>query len=458
MRWMLCVICLWFINFVHSQVTREDSLIVSKFYEFALSDSTAYRQLAFLCKKIGGRVTGSPQLAAAIEYTYQIMMQMPFDTVIKQPVEVITWRRGPREEGIIHSPRLGSHTMHVCALGGSVATPSTGIFAPVVRVQDIDELNKLADKQVVGKIVYFAKSFNPIYLNPYAAYGETARNRVHGAAAASQKGAAAVIVRSLTQRIDTFPHTGVVKYGDAKPIPAFAISTADAVCLDSWLKMDPDLNIYLYGNCESGLNVIQHNVIGVWKGYEYPAQIITLGCHLDAWDLGEGAHDDGVGCIQVIEAARLLMKAGYKPRNTLHVVMFIDEEINQSGSHVYASYEFYSGQKHYFAIESDRGGFTPYGFTFDVQDTAFFRKISRWSNYLRNYGLWKFDKGYGGVDIYPLKKFQIPLAGLFVDYHQYFDYQHSSKDLFETVHFRTMQLGSAAIAALIYFIDKYGYE
>lgn len=455
---LITIICLFINTLTISQVSTIDSIMIHKLYEYALTDSLAFNQLAYLCKKIGGRITGSPQLSAAIEYTYQIMQNMSLDTVIKQPVEVINWWRGNKEKGVIHSSVLGNYSMQVCALGGSVSTPPDGILAQIIRVYDIDELKNMSEKDVKGKIVYFAKPFNISYLNPYSAYGELARSRVHGASIASTNGAIAVIIRSLTQRIDTIPHTGVVKYNNAKPIPAFAISTKDAIVLDSWFSIDKNLKVFLYSNCNMKKNVIQHNVVGIWKGLEFPSRIITIGCHLDAWDLGEGAHDNGVGCIHVIEATRLLMKIGYKPRNSIHIVMFIDEEINQAGSHVYADYQFYENQQHYFALESDRGGFTPYGFTFDITDHAFLDKIKWWSSYLRRYGLWKFEKGGGGVDIYPLRKYKIPLAGLYVDHHMYFEYQHSSKDSFESVNFRTMQLGSAAIAALIYFIDKYGYE
>jgi hypothetical protein len=431
--------------------------MVKRIFNEALSNNESYSNLEYLCKNIGGRICGSPQAAAAVEYTYQLMKQMPFDTVFLQATKVAAWKRGKPEKGRIISPSFGQFDVNVCALGGSVGTGKSGVLANVIEVADIEELNKLKTADVKGKIVFFNKPFNPTYFYTFQSYGEVAGNRFHGPKTASEMGASAVIVRSLTHLSDTITHTGITKYLDVKnPIPSFAISTIDADKLSELLKSDASLKVYLESDCQVLEDMNSFNVIGEIKGSTYPDRIISVGGHIDAWDNGEGAHDDGVGSMQSIEVARIFFKLGIKPQNTLRVVIFMDEEMNQRGAKTYADEIISENEKHYFAFESDRGGFSPLGFSVDA-DSSFMVKMNLWFGLLYDYGVYKIEKGYSGVDVFPLKKYNIPLAALITDSQRYFDYQHGESDKFEAVNHREMQLGSAAIASFIYFIDKLGY-
>ncbi len=440
------------------QYTAIDSALTVTFFNEALSSRIAYEQLEYLCTNIGGRICGSTEAAAAVEYTYQIMLSMPFDTVIKQETMVAAWKRGKQEDGRIISDVYGQAPARVCALGGSVGTGFPGITAQVIEVKSIDELKSMKPEQVKGKIVFFNKPFSTHHYYTFTSYGEVASMRFHGASEAADLGAAGIVVRSMTHAIDTFPHTGVMRYKDMhKAIPAFAISTYDANILSAWMKNDPSLRLYLESHCYQLPDVPSHNVIGEIRGSTHPERIITVGGHLDSWDVGHGAHDDGVGCIQSIEVARLFFALGIQPHNTIRIVMFMDEEMYQRGAATYAEETITKGEVHYFALESDRGGFTPHGFSVDA-DEQFIEAVEKWYGIMKSYGIWQLQRGYSGVDIFPLKqKYGTPLAALITDSQRYFDYQHAASDTFDKVNIREMQLGSAAMAVFVFFVDKYGY-
>jgi Zn-dependent M28 family amino/carboxypeptidase len=200
--------------------------------------------------------------------------------------------------------------------------------------------------------------------------------------------------------------------------------------------------------------VISHNVIGELKGSVYPDEIITVGGHLDTWDLGEGAHDNGAGCMQSIEVLRLFKKLGIQPKRTIRTVMFMDEEVGQRGGKEYARQAKLNNEKHYFALEADRGALVPRGFGISTTDEKM-QKILEFKKYFEPYGITYFRKGGGGVDIGPLREFGTPLSSFITNEQRYFDFHHSENDTFEQVNFREFQMGSAAIAAFIYLIDKY---
>jgi len=436
---------------------KEDSVIFKQFFHSALSGYEAYNNLEYLCKKFSGRLAGTPEAAGAVDFTHSIMRNMNFDTVYSQSTIVENWRRGNAEKGEIISKHYGNKRVRVCALGKSIGTGFPGLSKNVIEIADIDELKNTLSEKIEGKIVFFNKPFSVEHYNTFISYGEVASSRYHGAFEAAIKGASAVIVRSLTHAIDTFPHTGSMEYrDDVVKIPAFAISTSDANILSGLLKKDPQLLLYLESHCHGLKESVSYNVIGEIKGSEFPDKIITVGAHLDSWDITEGAHDDGAGCIQSIEVARLFFELDIKPRHTIRIVMFMDEEMGQRGARTYSDSKRATDEEHYFALESDRGGFTPRGFSIDA-DSAFFDSIGLWKDLFKIYGMYEFDKGYSGVDISFLKKYNIPLVALSTDMQRYFDYQHSASDTFETVNHRELQLGSAAIAAFVFFIDKYGY-
>jgi len=433
---------------------QETEKTIKAFFDEALTDKTAYKNLETLCKNYKGRITGSEQAAAAVDYTFQLMQNMKLDRIEKQPVQVPCWARGEREVANIQSVKNGIKEVPVSALGMSVGTGNAGLSAKVVEVQNFEELEKLERKNIAGKIVFFNRPMDPTLINTFAAYGGAANQRTQGASEAAKYGAVGVVVRSLTTALDDSPHTGVMRYVDSIPkIPAVAISTNGADLLSASLKSDSDLKFYFRTTCETKAEVTSHNVIGEIKGSVYPDQIITIGGHLDAWETGEGAHDDGAGCMQSIEVLRIFQKLGIKPKRTIRAVMFMDEEVAQRGGKEYAKQAGLKNENHYFALEADRGAYMPKGFGISAPDDRLDKMLAL-QKYFEPFGIDDFVKGGGGVDIAPLAQYGTPLSSFIPEMQRYFDAHHSGNDTFEQVHFREFQMGSAAIASFIYLIDR----
>jgi len=299
---------------------------------------------------------------------------------------------------------------------------------------------------------------DPKFINTFQSYSGCVDQRYSGAVEAMKYGAVGVIVRSMTLRSDDYPHTGSMTYGDttvSERIPAAAISTNGADFLSTTLKLNPDIKFYFKQNCKQLEDVESFNVIGEIKGSTYPDEIMVVGGHLDSWDLGDGAHDDGAGCVQSMDALRLLKVSGYKPQRTLRVVLFMNEENGLRGGNKYAAIATSIKEKHIFALESDSGGFTPRGFSFDCSD-ANFERVLEWKNLFEPYMVHYFEKGGSGADIGPLKNDEIVLAGLRPDSQRYFDHHHAENDTFEHVNKRELELGAATMASLLYLFDKYG--
>ncbi len=432
-----------------------DKEMVKQIFETSYSDSSSYENLRYITKKIGGRVTGSPQSLAAADYCRKVMQDLGLDSVYQQDLVVPQWIRGAKEECTIKSSKFETTELKICALGTSIATDEKGLTAKVIELQSFDDLAKLGKKQIEGKIVFFNRPMNPTYENTFKAYGEVAGYRSRGASRAAYYGAVGMIVRSVTTSIDDFPHTGVMHYADTvKKVPAAAVSTKDANLLSEKLETDPNLELTYKLNCKQGDSVKSYNIIGEIKGSEFPDQIITVGGHIDSWDLGEGAHDDGAGCMHAIDVARIFKKINYKPRHTIRFVMFMDEEINQIGGRKYAELAKARNEKHIFALESDEGGAYPTGFGFDADSVAI-EKFRSWKSLFADYKITVFDKGHGGVDISFLKNLKVQMASLLPVPTHYFDYHHSGNDTFEQVDKKELQTGSAAVASLIYLVDKY---
>lgn len=295
-------------------------------------------------------------------------------------------------------------------------------------------------------------------VNTFNAYGGCVDQRGSGAKEAAQFGAVAVIVRSMNLRLDDFPHTGGTNYGDTpinKRIPAAAISTNHAELLSSLLKLDNNIEFYFKQNCKQYKDVQSYNVIGEITGSEFPKEIIVVGGHLDSWDLGDGSHDDGAGCTQSMDVVRLLKESGIKPKRTIRVVLFMNEENGLRGGRKYAEVAKQKGENHIFALESDSGGFTPRGFSFDCSD-ADFNQVLSWKHLFEPYFIHSFVQGGSGADIGPLKIENIVLAGLRPDTQRYFDHHHAANDTFEHVNKRELELGAATMTSLVYLYDKYG--
>jgi hypothetical protein len=431
---------------------QEPEKILTSVFNEALTDQTAYKNLEFLCKKAGGRLAGSPASEKAIEFTRQALIKAGADTVWLQKVPVQHWERG-LEKCTVSSPVKGKKDLKIAALGLSSGTSDKGLTSKVIEVHDFEELKSLGTAGIGGKIVFFNRPFDNTYINTFSGYGAAVNQRSSGASVASAYGAIAVIVRSVTPSLDNFPHTGVTHYADSvKQIPAVAVSTLDAEVLSQWLKADPSLTVHLVSTCRNLPDTWSYNVIGEIYGSANPDEYITVGGHLDAWDIAEGAHDDGGGCVQAIEMIRLYKKLGIKPKRSVRAVMFMNEEMGSSGGKTYAEEAKRKGEVHYAALESDRGVMSPRGFAFDA-DSVRLGKLQSLAAWFVPFNIRDFDRGGGGSDIGPLKAIGALQIGYIPDSQRYFSYHHSANDTFDKVNIRELQMGSAAIASLIYLID-----
>lgn len=428
--------------------------LAEKISRKGLTENYAYALLSRLTR-IGPRLTGSPQAAAAVELMRQEMLDLGLENVHLEPTVVGRWVRGEVEEGRLVSSLLGTIPLSICALGGSIATPEDGVQAGVLEVKSFQELQALGDK-ARGKIIFFNRPMDPTYIDTFQAYGEAAEQRVLGAVEAAKAGGVAALVRSLTFGENDFPHTGLMKYSpDAVQLPSAAISTRGANILSRSLKNDPELIVYLKTSCVTLSPVTSYNVVGEIKGTEKPDEIILLGAHLDSWDLGEGAHDDGAGCAHVIEALRLLKLTDIHPKRTVRGVLYMDEEFGGTGGRDYARSERRRGERHLAAVESDRGGFLPVGFGVGGGD-AVERKVQSWHPLLQRLGIYWIEPGGGGVDISPLAESGTVLMGMVPDSQRYFDAHHCSQDVLAAVHPRELELGAIAMAVLGFLLAQEG--
>ncbi len=433
---------------------QSDSAVVKSIYDEALSNSPVYENLRVLCKDVGNRLSGSTGAAAAVEYTRQLMMEYDFDTVFLQPVMVPWWVRGKKEIARVTDSKAGSLELDILALGNSVGTGPEGVRAQVVEVSGMEEVEELG-KELEGKIVFYNGPMDRTLTETFRAYGNAVIQRAYGASEAAKYGAKAVIVRSMTQALDDVPHTGSLRYKPNMPrIPAVAVSTEDAELLSLLLKQE-QVELYLETHCEIREDVLSYNVIGQLNGSEFPDEYIAVGGHLDSWDVGEGAHDDGSGCMQAIEALRLFKELGIQPKRTIRAVMWMNEENGLAGGREYARVAAEEGLNHIAAIESDRGGFLPIGFS-STGDSESQTKLRSWKSLFLPYGLYNFDRNGGGADIGPLAQNGTFLIGLLPDGQRYFRYHHTPADVFEAVDRRELELGAASMSALIYLIDQYG--
>jgi hypothetical protein len=450
------ILTLFFILISLSGSSQDPVKLIRSIFDEALTDKSAYANLEYLCKNTKGRINGSPAAAKAVEFTRQALISAGADSVWLQKVPVPSWERGT-ERCIVTSEVNGKTDLSIAALGLSVGTTVKGVVSEIVEVHDFEELKKLGRSKIEGKIVFFNRPADNTLINSFSGYAGAVNQRSQGASEASEYGAIAVIVRSATQSIDDFPHTGVTHYADGvTKIPAVAISTIGAELLSSWFKSDSSLKVKLISTCKNNPDTWSFNVIGEIRGSKFPNDFITVGGHLDSWDLTEGAHDDAGGCVQAIEMIRLYKNLGIRPKRTVRAVMFMNEEMSGTGGRTYAEEAKRKGEKHYAALESDRGVMSPRGFGFDA-DGIKLEKLQSLSEYFIPYNIRDFDKGGGGSDIGPLKALGALQIGYMPDTQRYFSYHHSANDTFEQVNIRELQMGSAAIASLIYLIDHLDY-
>ncbi|ADY27972.1 MULTISPECIES: M28 family peptidase [Cellulophaga] len=452
----ITVIFLLVCTTIFAQTADEKQL--RSIYDAALTDGMAYNWLDHLSNQIGGRLSGSVEAQQAVDYTKKELEKLGVDRVYLQPVMVPRWVRGLPEYANILSEDGTTTSVPICALGGSVATSALGLKANVIEVKSIKELEELGKEKIEGKIVFFNRPMNPKDIVTFTAYGGCVDQRYSGAAEAGKFGAVGVIVRSVNLRLDDYPHTGSMSYGDTpvkNRIPAAAISTNGAELLATALKLNPNTKFFFKQNCKQYDDVQSYNVIAEIKGSTYPNEIIVVGGHLDSWDLGDGSHDDGAGVVQSMDVLRLIKASGYKPKRTIRAVLFMNEENGLRGGNKYAQVAKSKNENHIFALESDAGGFSPRGFSFDCS-TENFEQVESWRNLFKPYLIHLFEKGGSGADVGPLKKDNIVLAGLRPDSQRYFDHHHAANDTFEHVNKRELELGAATMTSLVYLFDKYG--
>ncbi len=433
---------------------QSDSVKIKKLADEVMTNSKAYDNLRYLCKKIGPRLSGSVNAQKAVLAGMQMLKDAGADTIYLQPCTVPHWVRGNKESGYFSAG--GKKTvLHLTALGNSEGSNGKPITGSITEVNSMEELYA-AGNTLKGKIVFFNIKMNPTYIRTFKAYGESGVGRRAGAAQAAKYGAIGVMVRSLASNIDDHPHTGALQYNDSFPkIPAVAISTADAEQLSALIKSGKPVTGSFTTSCRMMGTANSYNVIGELRGSKYPEQIITVGGHLDSWDLAEGAQDDGTGIVQSIEVIRALKATGMQPQRTVRAVLFMNEENGGGGSKAYLDNAKSKGEQHIFALESDDGGFTPRGFSLDMSEEKK-AKIRSWKNLFYNYGVYDLSEGGSGSDVGPLKQVGAALAGLNTDSQRYFDIHHAETDVFENVSKREVDLGAVNMAALIWLVSEYG--
>ncbi|MDG1328273.1 MAG: M20/M25/M40 family metallo-hydrolase [Flavobacteriaceae bacterium] len=434
------------------KINQQDSMMIKQLFNTSLNDGQSYQWLDYLSNNIGSRLSGSLGAELAVDYTKEQMIDLDLDNVWLQPVMVPKWTRGAKEYAYIETAPGVTSIANICALGGSVPTPYGGLKAKVVEVKSFEELKELGREKIQGNIVFYNRPMQDDLIQTMRAYGGAVGQRYSGASEAAKYGAVGVVVRSMSLSQDDFPHTGAMSYGDTPKdlrVPACAISTNGANYLSATLKLQPNLLFYFNQNCKSHPDVQSYNVIGEIRGSESPNNFIVVGGHLDSWDLGDGSHDDGAGCVQSLEVLRLLKKVGYQPKHTIRAVMFMNEENGLRGGNKYAEEAKRKEEFHVFALESDAGGFTPRGFSFDTNEDNF-QQIKNWENLFSPYLVNRFVRGGSGADIGPLKNQGIisVLAGLSPDSQRYFDYHHAANDTFDKVNKRELELGDLVFPLL----------
>lgn len=412
----------------------------------ARADRRAYARLAELTDGVGARLSGTPALDRAIAWAVA-RFTADGHPARTEAVMVPRWERG------VESARLVApvaRDLAMLGLGGSVATPAGGLTAPVVVVRSWDELAARA-AEVKGAIVLYDVAMPAWTEEGGTGYGTVVPFRVGGASAAARLGAVAVLVRSVTARSLRSPHTGAMRYADDAPrIPAAAIATEDADLLARLAAAGP-VRVQLQMSARTLADAPSANVIAELRGRERPDEIVVIGAHLDSWDVGQGAHDDGAGVVHVMTALGLLRELGLTPRRTIRAVLYTNEENGLRGGRGYAA--AHVGEPHVAAFESDSGGFAPRGFSATVGDDAGrLATLVELGGLLAPLGATAIEVGEAGADVSPLVSQGVLGLGLRVDGRTYFDYHHSAADTLDKVDPAALADGVAALAVMAYVL------
>lgn len=431
--------------------TKEDSVQFSKISIEILNNGKGYAELKDLSKNIGHRLSGSKAYEKAVKWAEQKLRDAGADKVWLQEVMVPVWVRG-KESLQIKASNGKWKNMKMLSLGNSEGTGGKDVAGEIIMVRSLEEYEKLPAEQVKDKIVFFNYPFNQDYVQTFLGYRDAGVYRRTAASLTAKKGGKFAIIRSLSSAFDDVPHTGAMKYDDNIPkVPAIAIGNTSADELENLLK-NQKITAKLNSNCGMKDEKLSHSVIGEITGKK-DKSVIVVGGHLDSWDVGEGAHDDGAGIVQSIEVLRTFKKLGIKNNHTIRVVCFANEENGTRGGIQYGKTVKENNEKHLFAIESDAGGFSPRGISLEMDD-ARRNQIKSWANLFLPYGVYNFEGRYSGADIYPLRDMGVPTAELVPDPQRYFDIHHTEEDTFEKVNRRELLLGAVVMTQLIYMIDK----
>ncbi|MGE0872904.1 MAG: M20/M25/M40 family metallo-hydrolase [Kofleriaceae bacterium] len=427
--------------------------VAARIINAARDDRAAYTKLAELTDRIGHRLSGSPELDRAIEWAASTMKRDGHD-VRTEKVMVPNWKRGIEQAALVTPV---ARPLHIIGIGGTVATPKGGILAPVVVVKDFAALEANAGA-VKGSIVLFDAAMPPWSEQTGAGYGQTVQYRTRGASRAAKLGAVAVLVRSVTAHSLRTPHTGALSYDPALPkIPAGSLTIEDSALIARLAAHGP-VTVRLRLESQELPDAPSANVIAELKGRERPDEIVVIGAHLDSWDVGQGAHDDGAGCVIMMQALTVLKQLGLTPRRTIRVVLFTNEENGLRGGKQYAQDHAAELANTVMAMEADAGGFAPRGFEVQVNNPEVAKRViarvQDLSALLEPLRATKVGAGHAGSDLIPMLAAGVVGLGLETDGRKYFDIHHTEADTLDKVDPRELADNVAAVAVMAYVIAE----
>nr|WP_315027733.1 M20/M25/M40 family metallo-hydrolase [uncultured Chryseobacterium sp.] len=438
------------VTFLSGQ-TKEDSIQFKRISTEILNNGKGYNELKELTKNIGNRLSGSEAYEKSVKWAEQKLRDAGADKVWLQEVMIPVWVRG-KESLHIKTSNGSWKSLKMLSLGNSEGTNGKDISGEIIMVKSMEEYDQLPAEKVKDKIVFFNYPFNQENVQTFISYREAGAYRRTAASLTGKKGGKFAIIRSLSSAFDDVPHTGNMRYDEnISKVPAITIGNTSADELEAVLK-NQKVIAKLNSHCGMKGEKLSHSVMGEITGKK-DQSVIVVGGHLDSWDVGEGAHDDGAGIVQSIEVLRTFKKLGLQNNHTIRAVCFANEENGTKGGKQYGKTAKEKNEKHLFAIESDAGGFSPRGISLEMDNTQR-NQIKSWGPLFLPYGVYNFEGKYSGSDIAPLHEMGVPTAELVPDPQRYFDIHHTEEDTFEKVNRRELLLGSAVMTQLIYMIDK----
>ncbi len=424
-------------------LTEQYKSTADRLIDAALADTEGYKRLTYLCDRIGNRLSGSPGLEKAIAWSAEQMKAAGLSNVRVIPVKVPKWVRGAES---LHMLAPHERAMRMLGLGMSVGTPPGGITAETVAVSSFDELTKLGREKVQGKIV--------VYNNPYQGYGISVQYRSSGPSRAAALGAVAVLVRAVTGLPMQTPHTGALSYAADQPkIPAASITPEDAGLLQRLYLEGVPIKVHLEMGARMEPDADSADVIGEIPGRERPEEVVVIGGHIDSWDVGQGAHDDGASVMACLQALALMKKVGIQPRRTIRVVFWTNEENGGRGGVAYRQWVGDAVKNHVAAIEMDGGAEAPRGYGAGV-DAASIETLKQIGKLLERVGAGEITPGGGGADITSLVRDGVPGLSERTAGTHYFDWHHTETDTLDKVDPEEFRRNVASLAVMSYALAE----